>query len=376
MTDLKIPYVNLSAQWQSEKKELLPIIESVIASGTYVGGEVVAEFETAVAAYLQSPFCVAVNSCTDALVLGLAALGVRRGDEVITPPNSFIASTAAIVHLGATPVFVDVLPSQSLDPVLVERAITGKTKAIMPVHLGGRMVDMDQICEIAKANNIAVIEDAAQSIGSTFNGIKSGTFGEAGCFSAHPLKNLNAIGDGGFVAFKSEVLANQVKTQRSHGLVDRNTVERFGYVSRLDAIQAAVLTYRLKHLEHTIEKRRANAALYRSLLDPEFVFVPDDDPRERNSYHTFVVQVDRRDDLIAHLNSCGIGTAIHYPIPIHLQSAAKFLGHSLGSFPATEQQSKRILTLPINQFLTHDQIGDVAVAINKFFHTSLKSSDQ
>ena len=367
MTDLKIPYVNLSAQWQSEKEELLPIIESVIASGTYVGGEVVEEFETAVAAYLQSPFCVAVNSCTDALVLGLAALGVRRGDEVITPPNSFIASTAAIVHLGATPVFVDVLPSQSLDPALVERAITGKTKAIMPVHLGGRMVDMDQICEIAKANNIAVIEDAAQSIGSTFNGIKSGTFGEVGCFSAHPLKNLNAIGDGGFVAFKSEVLANQVKTQRSHGLVDRNTVERFGYVSRLDAIQAAVLTYRLKHLEHTIEKRRGNAALYRSLLDPEFVFVPDDDPRERNSYHTFVVQVDRRDDLIAHLSSCGIGTAIHYPIPIHLQSAAKFLGHNLGSFPETERQSKRILTLPINQFLTHDQIGEVAVAINHFF---------
>ena len=367
MTNLKIPYVDLGAQWQREKEELLPIIESVIASGTYVGGEVVEEFEAAVADYLGSPFCVAVNSCTDALVLGLAALGVRRGDEVITPPNSFIASTAAIVHLGATPVFVDVLPSQSLDPDLVEKAITGKTKAIMPVHLGGRMVDMDRICEIAKANNIAVIEDAAQSIGSTFNGIKSGTFGEVGCFSGHPLKNLYAFGDGGFVTFKSEVLANQVKSLRSHGLMDRNTVERFGYVSRLDAIQAAVLTYRLKHLEQTIETRRRNAALYRSLLDPEFVFVPDDDPRERNSYHTFVVQVDRRDELIAHLTSCGIGTAIHYPIPIHLQSAAKYLGHSLGSFPVTEQQSKRILTLPINQFLTHDQISEVASEINKFF---------
>lgn len=375
MTNLKIPYVDLGAQWQSEKEELLPIIESVIASGTYVGGEVVEEFEAAVADYLGSPFCVAVNSCTDALVLGLAALGVRRGDEVITPPNSFIASTAAIVHLGATPVFVDVLPSQSLDPDLVEKAITGKTKAIMPVHLSGRMVDMDRICEIAKVNNIAVIEDAAQSIGSTFNGIKSGTFGEVGCFSAHPLKNLNAIGDGGFVTFKSEVLANQVKSLRSHGLIDRNTVERFGYVSRLDAIQAAVLTYRLKHLEQTIETRRRNAALYRSLLDPDFVFVPDDDPRERNSYHTFVVQVDRREDLIAHLSSCGIGTAIHYPIPIHLQSAAKYLGHSLGSFPVTEQQSKRILTLPINQFLTHDQISEVASEINKFFYSNLRSGD-
>ena len=338
MTDLKIPYVNLSAQWQSEKKELLPIIESVIASGTYVGGEVVEEFETAVAAYLQSPFCVAVNSCTDALVLGLAALGVRRGDEVITPPNSFIASTAAIVHLGATPVFVDVLPSQSLDPALVERAITGKTKAIMPVHLGGRMVDMDQICEIAKANNIAVIEDAAQSIGSTFNGIKSGTFGEVGCFSAHPLKNLNAIGDGGFVCFKSQELAEVVRKRRSHGLIDRNTVEMFGYVSRLDAIQAAVLTFRLTRLEATIKSRRANAELYRSLLNPDFVFVPDDELREKNSYHTFVVQVDRRDELIAHLLSCGIGTAIHYPIPIHLQPAAKFLGFGEGSFPVTENK--------------------------------------
>lgn len=374
MTKSKIPYVDLGAQWQREKEELLPIIESVIASGTYVGGEVVEEFEAAVADYLGSPFCVAVNSCTDALVLGLAALGVRRGDEVITPPNSFIASTAAIVHLGATPVFVDVLPSQSLDPDLVEKAITSKTKVIMPVHLGGRMVDMDRICEIAKTNNIAVIEDAAQSIGSTFNGIKSGTFGEVGCFSAHPLKNLNAIGDGGFVTFKSEVLANQVKSLRSHGLVDRNTVESFGYVSRLDAIQAAVLIYRLKHLEKTIETRRKNAALYRSLLDPEFVFVPDDDPRERSSYHTFVVQVDRREELITHLTSCGIGTAIHYPIPIHLQPAARYLGHTLGSFPVTEQQSKRILTLPINQFSTHDQISEVASEINKFFYSNLRSS--
>ena len=367
MTDLKIPYVNLSAQWQSEKEELLPIIESVIASGTYVGGEVVEEFETAVAAYLQSPFCVAVNSCTDALVLGLAALGVRRGDEVITPPNSFIASTAAIVHLGATPVFVDVLPSQSLDPALVERAITGKTKAIMPVHLGGRMVDMDQICEIAKANNIAVIEDAAQSIGSTFNGIKSGTFGEVGCFSAHPLKNLNAIGDGGFVCFKSQELAEMVRKLRSHGLIDRNTVEMFGYVSRLDAIQAAVLTFRLTRLEATIKSRRNNADLYRSLLNPDFVFIPDDDPREQSSYHTFVVQVDRRDELIAYLTSCGIGTAIHYPIPIHLQPASKFLGFGEGSFPVTENQSKRILTLPINQHLTEHEIQIVSQTVNSFY---------
>lgn len=372
MTELKIPYVNLKAQWESEKDELMPIIESVIASGNYVGGDVVDNFENAVANYLGSEFCVAVNSCTDALVLGLAALGVRRGDEVITPPNSFIASTAAIVHLGATPVFVDVLPNQSIDPDLVESAITAKTKAIMPVHLGGRMVDMDRLSQIATNHGVAVIEDAAQSIGSTFNKEFSGTFGEVGCFSAHPLKNLNAIGDGGFVCFKYQDLADQVRMLRSHGLIDRNTVERFGYVSRLDAIQAAVLSYRLTRLETTISTRRKNANLYRSLLNPEFVFVPDDDLRERNSYHTFVVQVDRREELISHLLSCGIGTAIHYPIPIHLQPAAKFLGYGLGSFPVTEAQAKRILTLPINQHLMPSEVEQVATAINKFYENKSK----
>lgn len=367
MSDLKIPYVNLGAQWESEKSELMPIIESVLASGNYVGGEVVDQFEIAISKFLGSPFCVAVNSCTDALVLGLAALGVRRGDEVITPPNSFIASTAAIVHLGATPVFADVLPNQSIDPNLVEKAITKKTKAIMPVHLGGRMVDMDQISQIAESYGVAVIEDAAQSIGSTFNGKLSGTFGDVGCFSAHPLKNLNALGDGGFVCFKSHELAEEVKKLRSHGLIDRNTVEKFGYVSRLDAIQAAVLTYRLTRLAATIRSRRANADLYRSLLNRNHVFVPDDDLREKNSYHTFVVQVDRRDELIAHLLSCGIGTAIHYPIPIHLQPAAKFLGFGEGSFPVTEKQAKRILTLPINQHLKEQEIETIAQTVNSFY---------
>jgi dTDP-4-amino-4,6-dideoxygalactose transaminase len=367
VTDLKIPYVNLKAQWESEKSELMPIVESVLASGNYVGGEVVDQFETAISKFLGSPYCVAVNSCTDALVLGLAALGVRRGDEVITPPNSFIASTAAIVHLGATPVFVDVLPNQSIDPNLIERAITKKTKAIMPVHLGGRMADMDQISKIADNYGIAVIEDAAQSIGSTFDGKLSGTFGEVGCFSAHPLKNLNALGDGGFVCFKSHEMAEEVRKLRSHGLIDRNTVENFGYVSRLDAIQAAVLTFRLTRLAATIKSRRANAELYRSMLNRNYVFVPDDDPREQNSYHTFVVQVDRRDELIAHLLSCGIGTAIHYPIPIHLQPAAKFLGFNEGSFPVTEKQAKRILTLPINQSLTRSEIADVSQAVDDFY---------
>jgi len=237
----------------------------------------------------------------------------------------------------------------------------------MPVHLGGRMVDMDQISQIAESYGVAVIEDAAQSIGSTFNGKLSGTFGDVGCFSAHPLKNLNALGDGGFVCFKSQEMAGEVKKLRSHGLIDRNTVEMFGYVSRLDAIQAAVLTFRLTRLEATIKSRRANAELYRSLLNPDFVFVPDDDLREKNSYHTFVVQVDRRDELIAHLLSCGIGTAIHYPIPIHLQPAAKFLGFGEGSFPVTEKQAKRILTLPINQHLKEQEIETIAQTVNSFY---------
>ena len=366
MKNLTIPYVNLAAQWEDEKQELLPIIESVMSSGQYVGGEAVGIFEQKASDLCGTKYCVALNSGTDALLLGLLALGVHGGDEVITPPNSFIASTAAIVHLGAKPVFVDVLPDQNIDPSQIERKISVKTKAIMPVHLTGRVANMTDILEIADRHNIPVIEDAAQSIGSKYSGRPSGSLGEVGCFSAHPLKNLNACGDGGFLTTDNRNIDQLVRIYRNHGLSDRNTVKKFSGVSRMDTLQAAILIYRISRLPQMIEKRRKNAELYRSWLDLNQVYIPEECEEKFNTYHTFVIQCEKRDELQEYLIERGIETAIHYPVPIHLQPAALSLGVRKGDFPVTENQSKRILSLPIHQYLREDTIFEISKCINEF----------
>jgi len=363
-----ITYVNLVGQWDDEKDDLLPIIESVMSSGQFVGGETVERFEQKAAELCGTKYCVALNSGTDALVLGLLSLGVCAGDEVITPPNSFIASTAAIIHLKAKPVFVDVLPDQNIDPDQVEKAITEKTKAIMPVHLTGRIAGMTTIMEVAKKYQIPVIEDAAQAIGSKYSGQPSGSLGKIGCFSTHPLKNLNACGDGGFLTTDDKDIAKQVRLSRNHGLVDRNTVEQFGFVSRMDTLQAAILDYRLSRLDKVIEIRRKNAAIYKEKISSNQVFIPEERAEEFNTYHTFVIQCDRRDELKNVLLDNGIETSIHYPVPIHLQPAAKTLGYSKYDFPVTETQSKRILTLPIHQYLHEETIIKISNCINKFFN--------
>lgn len=366
VTQTPIPYVDIGTQFAQERDDLMPIIEEILASGMYVGGPWNDKLEVALAERCGTKHAVALNSGTDALILSLAALGIGRGDEVITPPNSFVASTAVIAHVGARPVFADVLPDQNIDPAEIEKKITPKTKAIMPVHLTGRVADMGPIRSIAERHGLAVIEDAAQSIGSLYDGKPSGSLGDAGCFSAHPLKNLNACGDAGFLTTDRDDVAEYARLYRNHGLVDRNTVARFGSVSRMDQIQAAILHYRLGKMDDLIERRRNNAALYRTLLDPALVFSPPCQEIEFNSFHTFVIQVDHRDALQAHLSSLGIGTAIHYPVPIHLQPAAAYLGHKSGDFPVTELQSERIITLPIHQNLTEDEIRRVAGAVNAF----------
>ncbi len=362
-----VPYVNMAAQWAEEREALLPIVERVLAEGHWVGGAEIAEFEAAAARLCGVAHAVALNSGTDALALGMAALGIGSEDEVITPPNSFIASTAAIVQLGARPVFVDVRDDQNIDPERIEAAITDKTKAIMPVHLTGRIADMAPIMEIAERHGLQVVEDAAQSVGSRYDDRTSGSFGRVGCFSTHPLKNLNACGDGGFLTTDDDEIAEAVRAARNHGLVTRETVARFGQVSRMDSLQAAILHFRLGRLDDTVRRRRANAALYRERLDPERAFVPEDREREFNTYHTLVIQVDRRDELRAFLQAQGVGTAIHYPVPIHLQPASAGLGYRAGDFPVTERQAGRILTLPINQTLSPDDISYVADRVNEFF---------
>ena len=363
---IKIPYVNLGEQWKQEKAELLPIIEDVLASGQYIGSDVVEQFEKKAARICNTKYCVALNSGTDALVFGLAALGVKRGDEVITAPNSFVASAASITHLGAKPIFVDVLPDQNIDPSKIEAAITSKTRAIMPVHLTGRMARMDEIKLIADKFNIPIIEDAAQAIGSRYNDISSGKWGKIGCFSAHPLKNLNAVGDGGYLVTDDEEIASKVRLLRSHGMIDRNSVLHFGYVSRLDSIQAAILSYRIDKLNWVTERRRRNAETYYQFLDRTKIFLPERQNSEFNTYHTFVIQVDQRDQLKERLLNVGIETGIHYPIPIHLQPAARSLGYDKGDFPITEQQAGKILTLPVNQYLSEKDLMEIINMVNSF----------
>ena len=362
-----IPYVNLPAQFAEERDELMPLIEDALRRGDYVGGEAISALEDELEAMLSVRHAVTLKSGTDALIFALIALGVGEGDEVITPPNSFIASTSAIVHAGARPVFADVGPDQDIDPLAIAHAITPKTRAIMPVHLTGRVCDMEAISQLAKDHGLAIVEDAAQSIGSRYRGRFSGALGDVGCFSLHPLKNLNAAGDGGVLTTNDDAIADRARRLRNHGLSDRNTVEEFGFVSRLDTVQAVVVRFRLQRLERVIAQRRRNAEIYRATLDRGWIYIPEDRNEAFDTYHTFVVQVDRRDELKAYLAANGIGTAIHYPIPIHLQPAARSLGYREGDFPVTETQAKRILTLPVNPSLEADDVRFVADRVNQFF---------
>ncbi len=364
---MQIKYVDLNKDYNFYKKKLLKIIDKTLSTGEWVGGKEIDLFEKKIAAYTKSKFAVALNSGTDALTLSLHLLGVKRGDEVITTPNSFIASTAAIVHLGAVPVFVDVLDDQNINPDLVKAKITKKTKAIMPVHLTGRMSNMIEIMKIAKEFNLKVVEDAAQAIGSKLCNKHAGTYGDFGCFSAHPLKNLNAMGDSGYLVTSSLKYAVRAKKLINHGMKKRGIVEEFGYVSRMDNLQAAILNFKLKDLNKIIRIRRNNAKLYNQYLNKDYVQTPNNDQKYFDTYHTYVIKVDKRDSLKKYLEKKGISTSIHYPTPIHLQPAAHKLNLKLGDFPNTEKQSKRILTLPINQYLKKKELLYISNMVNKFY---------
>ena len=365
---MKIPYVNIKQQYKTEKKQLLNVIDKVLSSGSWVGGKEVERFEKSISKICNTKYCISLNSGTDALTLALHLLGVKKGDEVITPPNSFIASTAVIVHLGAKPVFVDVKKDQNINENKIEAKITKKTKAIMPVHLTGRMCSMDKIMKIGRKYNIPVIEDCAQSILSKYKGKMSGAWGDVGCFSAHPLKNLNASGDGGYLTTNNRLIYEKIKNLRSHGMEEsRDNVKQFGFVSRMDNIQAAILNYRLKDLKKNIKIRRKNIKLYLENLNLDKIYFPIEKKNEFNTYHTFVVQVEKRNELREFLKKKGIDTAIHYPVPIHLQKASKYLNYKSGDFTETENQSKRILTLPINQYLTKKEIYYICKTINYFY---------
>ena len=305
--DAPIAYVDLARQARDEREMLHAALDRVIDSGFFVGGGLIEELEARLAEFCDVREAVVLGSGTDALELGMRALGIGPGDEVITPPNSFVASTSAIVAIGATPVFVDVQHDQNIDPALIEASITSRTKAVMPVHLTGRVADMAPIQALAKQHGLMIVEDAAQAIGSRYDGRLSGGLGDVGCFSTHPLKNLNACGDGGFVTTDDSDVATRVRQLRNHGMSDRNTVEEFATVARMDSLQAAILLARLDKLNAVSDARRQNAGLYRQLLDPALVYVPPCRSVEHNTFHTFVIQVDDRDGLQAHLKALGIG---------------------------------------------------------------------
>ena len=361
-----VPYVNFPAQFAAERESIVARLEAVFERGDFVDGAAIECLEERVAKYCGVRHAVALNSGTDALILGMRALAIGPGDEVITAPNSFIASAGAIAAVGARPVFADVRDDLNIDPDAVAAAIGPRTKAIMPVHLGGRIADMDAITAVAERHGLPIVEDAAQAMGSAYRQRRAGAFGRIGCFSTHPLKNFNGAGDGGLLTTDDPDVAARVRRLRNHGLVNRDTAMEWGYVSRMDTLQAALLLDRLDQLDDVIARRRANAANYRARLDPAHVFNAPCQAIEFNSFHTFIVQVERRDGLRAHLAERGIGTAVHYPVPIHLQPAAAALSYQRGAFPVAERQADRILSLPIHQFLSSADIQYVAESIDRF----------
>ncbi|MBI3565972.1 MAG: DegT/DnrJ/EryC1/StrS family aminotransferase [Elusimicrobia bacterium] len=367
-TAVKVPYVDIALQHKPLKAELLAAVGAVIDRGQFILGEEVVRFEEALAARCGTKFAVGLNSGTDALILALRALGVGPGDEVITAANSFVASASCAAVLGATPVLTDVRDDYNMDPAALERAITPRTKAIVPVHLTGRPADMGAIMRIAKTRGIPVVEDCAQAVLAEWDGRPVGSFGAVGCFSLHPLKTLNACGDGGAAVTDDPVLRDKIVLMRNLGLKTRENCTVWSSNSRLDTVQAAMLLVKLKHLDAWTEGRRRNAAFYqKALAGIAGLRVPQDRPNEKAVYHTFIVQAERRDELKAFLAARGIDTAIHYPQPIHVQDAAKPLGKPLGSFPVSEAQATRILSLPVYPELTREQLEWVAASIRDFY---------
>ena len=322
---MRIPYINLIDQHAPIRSELLDAIGNVIDSGQFISGEAVNNFEREIAKLCNTNFAVGVASGTDALVLVMIALDIGKGDEVITAPNSFLSSASAIALTGATPVFADVSDDFNIDPQKIEEAITSRTKAIIPVHLTGKPADMSAILNIADKNGLYVIEDAAQAIRAEYDGKRVGSFGIAGCFSFHPLKNLSACGDAGMITTGDDELYKKLLILRNHGLINRDECNTWSYNSRLDALQAAILNVKLDYIEAWENRRREIASFYRNKLK-NVVKTPEDQPYEKAVYHTFIIQTEMRDELKKYLFKNGIDTKIHYPIPIHLQKAAKYLG--------------------------------------------------
>jgi dTDP-4-amino-4,6-dideoxygalactose transaminase len=365
-TSFDVPYTDLAAQAGTIKPELLRAVEGVLDSGRFILGPNVSAVEEEFAALCEAPIGLGVANGTDALLLILRALDLPAGAEVITAPNSFIASAAAIVLTGSTPILADVGDDLNLDPEAVEAAITPRTRALLPVHLTGRPARMQELQAIADEHDLLLIEDAAQSVGARLRGAAVGSLGVAACFSLHPLKNLHAYGDGGMITTGDEKLAAAVRKSRNHGLVDRDTSERWGYNSRLDEVHAAMLRVQLQHFAAWTQERRRLAARYNEALR-SVVQVPDEAPDEYCVYQTYVIQTDRRDELQGFLRANGIEALVHYPRPIHLQPAASELGYGPEDLPNATRAADRIMSLPLYPGLSDESQDRVAELVRAFF---------
>ena len=362
-----VPLVDLKAQYASIKPEMDAAIQRVLSHCGFIMGPEVKAFEDAFAVYCGTEQAVGVASGTAALHLSLLACSLGLGDEVITTPFTFFASGEAISQTGARPVFVDIDPfTYNIDPAQIEGAITPRTKAIMPVHLYGQPAEMDPILDVAHRHDLLVIEDAAQAHGAEYRGRRAGSVSDLACFSFYPSKNLGCYGDGGMIVGSDPELLARVRKLRDHGRISKYEHDELGWGYRLDALQAAILGVKLRHLDDWNEARRAHAARYNELFADTEVIRPTVLDHVKHIYHCYVIRTLCRDELVEHLKAEGIGVVIHYPLPLHLQPAYKELGHQLGDFPVSEACAEEVVSLPMYPELTDEQQQRVAEVVKAF----------
>jgi dTDP-4-amino-4,6-dideoxygalactose transaminase len=359
---MNVPYFDLKAQYAELRSEIAAALDRVCQNASFILGEEVARFEQAFARYCEVKHCVALNSGTSALHLALLSAGVGPGDEVITTANTFIATAEAICYTGAKPVFTDIDPATAnLDPALIERAITARTKAILPVHLYGRPANLDPMLEIAERHHLVVIEDACQAHGARYRGKRVGGFGHSAVFSFYPGKNLGAYGEGGALTTNDDFVAEFVREMRSHGESKRYFHDRIGYNYRMDGFQGAVLNVKLKYLDRWTAQRQEFARLYRERLSGSRVRLPrlrlpEDDPQAESVYHLFTPWVQNRDAVREQLVLKGVQSAVHYPVPVHLQKALSYLGYKPGSLPHTEKACAEVISMPLFPEMSREQV--------------------